>query len=133
VAAGYSKKPLPQKLGIGEGFRIAIINAPPGYGEKLGKLPLNVSVKNSAVQLDLIHFFAKSGNQLEEKFPELKKKLRQKGAIWISWPKKTSSETSDLDDHAVRKIGLDNGMVGVKVAAIDETWAGLKFVFRADP
>jgi hypothetical protein len=35
-----------------------------------------------------------------------------------------------LDESFVRKLGLENGLVDVKIAAIDETWSGLKFVFR---
>jgi hypothetical protein len=30
----------------------------------------------------------------------------------------------------VREIGLGNGLVDNKVAAIDDTWSGLRFVYR---
>lgn len=79
---------------------------------------------------DFIHFFTKSHQQLETEFPKLKSKISQNGILWISWPKRTSGEKTDLNDNVVRKVGLDNGMADVKVAAIDETWSGLKFVFR---
>jgi hypothetical protein len=132
VSAGYSKKSLIQKLGIREGFKIAIINAPVDYAKKLGKLPLDVVVRDTASEgkFDFIHFFTKNQNQLETEFPRFKNKISQNGMLWISWPKQTSREKSDLNDNVVRKIGLDNEMVDVKVAAIDETWSGLKFVFR---
>jgi hypothetical protein len=132
VSTGYSKKLLPQKLGIKEGFNIAIINAPPNYAKKLGKLPNNVSVKNTVSEggFDLVHFFTKSHYQLETEFPKLKSKISQNGMLWISWPKKTSGEKTDLNDNVVRKVGLENGLVDVKVAAINETWSGLKFVFK---
>ena len=129
---GYSKTPLMQKLGIKEGFKIAIINAPQDYAKKLGKLPENVSMKNAAEDggFDFVHFFTKSRNQLETEFPGLKNKISQNGMLWISWPKRASVEKTDLNDNIVRKVGLHNGMVDIKVAAIDETWSGLKFVFR---
>jgi len=131
---GYSKTPLLQKLGIKEGFKIAIINAPQDYTKKLGKLPENVSMKNTAGDggFDLVHFFTKSRNQLETEFPGLMNKISQNGMLWISWPKRASVEKTDLSDAIVRKVGLDNGMVDIKVAAIDETWSGLKFVFRIE-
>ena len=132
MSAGYSKKSLIQKLGIREGFKIAIINAPVDYAEKLGKLPRNVVVGDIASEgeFDYIHFFTKNRHQLETEFPKLKNKISENGMLWISWPKQTSGEKTDLEDNVVRKVGLDNGMVDVKVAAIDETWSGLKFVFR---
>jgi hypothetical protein len=50
--------------------------------------------------------------------------------VWVSWPKKSSGVSTDLDENIVREIGLQAGMVDVKVCAVDETWSGLKFVFR---
>ena len=44
----------------------------------------------------------------------------------------TLSETTQkvLDENKVRDLGLELGFVDVKVAAIDGTWSGLKFVRR---
>jgi hypothetical protein len=50
--------------------------------------------------------------------------------VWISWPKKSSGVATDLDENLVRDIGLKAGLVDVKVCAVDETWSGLKFVYR---
>jgi hypothetical protein len=50
--------------------------------------------------------------------------------LWVSWPKGSSDVTTDLTENAVREIGLANGLVDVKVCAVDETWSGLKFVRR---
>jgi hypothetical protein len=50
--------------------------------------------------------------------------------LWVSWPKKTSGVATDLTENDVRKIGLDGGMVDVKVCAVNDVWSGLKFVFR---
>ncbi|HKP97427.1 MAG TPA: DUF3052 domain-containing protein, partial [Fibrobacteria bacterium] len=35
-----------------------------------------------------------------------------------------------LGENRVREIGLAVGLVDVKVCAVDETWSGLKFVYR---
>jgi hypothetical protein len=37
---------------------------------------------------------------------------------------------TDSDESVVRKIGLDAGLVDVKVCAVTEVWSGLKFVRR---
>ncbi len=50
--------------------------------------------------------------------------------VWVCWPKKASRVETDLDENVVRELGLASGVVDVKVAAIDATWSGLKFVRR---
>ena len=67
---------------------------------------------------------------LEAEFPKLKAALTSDGMLWISWPKKSSKVATDLKEDIIREIGLTNGLVDVKVAAVDEVWSGLKFVYR---
>jgi hypothetical protein len=131
MAAGYSKSSLVHKLGIKDGFKVALVDAPENYAHILGKLPGNVQVSRSARrELDFIQFFCMSKQNLEEKFPSLKSALSPKGMLWISWPKGASAIETDLNENVVREIGLKHGLVDVKVCAVDETWSGLKFVFR---
>lgn len=130
--AGYSGKPLAVKLGIKSGFRVAVINAPEKYlSDTLGALPADVQVmQDLGDALDLIHFFTHESAELRDQFPRLKGQIKQTGGIWISWPKKSSKVPTDLDENIIREIGLDAGLVDVKVAAMDEVWSGLKFVIR---
>jgi len=129
--AGYSGTPLAKKLGIKEGFRVSLIGAPGGFLEELSDLPPRVNfVTSLAAQLDLILFFAKSQSDMTRNFPRLAAKLKPAGALWIAWPKKASGVATDLSDNSVRQIGLDAGLVDVKVCAVNEIWSGLKFVIR---
>jgi len=131
MSAGYSGKPLVQKLGIKDGCRIAVLGPPKDFWKTLGELPRGLVVsKQLRGPLDFIHYFTKSKADLEEKFSVLKKSLAPNGALWISWPKGASQVATDLNENIVREIGLKHGMVDVKVCAVDETWSGLKFVFR---
>lgn len=131
MPAGYSKRTLPEKLGIKPGSRILILNAPANYGDTLGQLPGDVIVRVRFNGLfDFIQFFTKQKAELEKQFPRLKKSLRQDGMVWISWPKKSSKVETALNENVVRDIGLKNGLVDVKVCAVDEIWSGLKFVYR---
>jgi hypothetical protein len=50
--------------------------------------------------------------------------------LWVSWPKKSSGVQTDLDENIIRAVGLEAGLVDVKVCAVDDVWSGLKFVFR---
>jgi len=120
-----------QKLGIKPEMRIAIVNAPRGYGRVLGKLPSRVTRKASAVgPLDFVQFFTTERRELERRFAALARALAPAGMLWISWPKKSSGVTTDLTEDVIRAIGLAHGLVDVKVAAVDEVWSGLKFVRR---
>ena len=129
--AGYSKTTLAQKLGIKSGQKIYLGNAPADYADTLGKLPeKTVFAKSLAGPCDFIQFFSQERSRLESEFPRLKKNLSKTGCLWISWPKGASKVKTDLNENLVRQIGLKNGLVDVKVCAVDEVWSGLKFVFR---
>jgi hypothetical protein len=131
--AGYSKTPLVQKLGIKSGFEIALLNAPEGYDDTLGPLPDGVIVHSTLeAPLDLIQFFSKEQAVLRAEFPVLKQSLKPDGALWISWPKKSAKVPTDLDENVLREIGLSQGLVDVKVCAVDEVWSALKFVYRTE-
>ena len=131
MAAGYSKRSLVEKLGIKSGFRVALIGAPGNYQSTLGKLPDGVKVQTKLTgSVDLIQFFCTEQRVLAAKFPALKSALSPSSTLWVSWPKGSSGVKTDLNENEVRKIGLDHGLVDVKVCAVDETWSGLKFVFR---
>ena len=129
--AGYSGTPLPKKLGLKEGQRIALINAPAGFEKSLGKLPLNSQVVNRlSSPLDLVMLFVSEEKKLAVQFPSVAGKLVSNGMIWVAWPKKSAGVATDLTFNCVQRIGLDAGLVDVKICAIDETWSGLKFVIR---
>ena len=127
----YSGTPLIKKLGIKEGFRVAFVHAPQGFDKELGPLPDNVrKIALPKQSMDFVLLFTKSAAALQREFPILAKTLLPNGMLWIAWPKKSSGVVSDLSDNNVRKIGLDAGLVDVKVCAVTEIWSGLKFVYR---
>ena len=131
MPAGYSKKSLPEKLGIKEGAKIAILHPPLNYDSTLGSLPKGVlALKKLKPKTDFIQFFALRRADLENNFSGLKTALAPDGMLWISWPKKASRIATDLDENLVREIGLKHGLVDIKVCAVDEIWSGLKFVYR---
>jgi len=129
--AGYSGTPLAKKLGIKEGSRIALINAPKNFESTLEQLPDGVEfVSRPAKTLDIILLFVLTERALARDFAKLAGRLTATGMIWIAWPKKSSGVSTDLSFERVQRIGLDSGLVDVKICAIDETWSGLKFVYR---
>ncbi len=129
--AGYSNKPLIKKLGIKEGSRLSIINPPAGFEDELGPLPHNaIQVGASAKNLDLILVFSKSEASLKKIFLKLARRLKPNGMLWVSWPKKSSGVATDLMFENVQRLGLNAGLVDVKICAVNEIWSALKFVYR---
>ena len=136
--AGYSKRTLVEKLGIKEGHQNLVINPPDDYKKILGNFPQALQFEKEYRDLefkdtyDFIQFFVTSQEALQEMFPTLKKHLSKTGMLWISWPKGAYCNFvgSDLNENIIRDIGLADGLVDIKVIAVDENWSGLKFVYR---
>ena len=131
MSAGYSGTPLPRKLGLRPGSRIAIVNGPDTFGKAIEPLPHGVTIlKRMAADVDTLIFFTDSETTLRDKFEKLVEAVKQDGMLWICWPKKASKVPTDLTEDRIRAIALEGGVVDVKVCAIDEVWSGLKLVRR---
>ena len=128
--AGYSGTPLPRKLGIKPGYAVALVGAPEGFERILGELPADVTLRRRAQgRCDLIVWFVGARRELEQRTARYGAKAGA-GGLWICWPKKASGVVSDLSERVVREAGLARGLVDYKVAAIDQTWSGLRFTRR---
>ena len=132
MSAGYSQTPLAKKLGIKEGFKIKVIDAPSYYFDLFEILPEVTLATEGATNLAFVHFFCTKKQALIDQFPKLKMLIAPDGMIWVSWPKKTSNVPTDVDGTLVRNVGLHNGLVDVKVCALDDIWSGHKFVYRKE-
>ncbi len=140
MPAGYSGTPLARKLGMKEGHRVLALGAPSGYEGLLDGLPENVSIRRSVSPegggsadgaeqaFDIVHVFSKEKAALSSLIPTLKAWIVPNGMIWVSWPKKASKVETDVTEDVVRRLALQNGLVDVKVCAVDEIWSGLKLV-----
>ena len=132
-AAGYSGTPLARKLGFKPGFAAAYVNAPAGFDALVGELPGDVRVrKQLRAPLDLIVCFVTARRELERRLPALRGALAPAGMLWVAWPKRASGVPTDMTEDVVREVALPTGLVDTKVAAIDETWSGLRLVIRKE-
>ena len=130
--AGYSGTPLPRKLGIKDEHLVFLDGKPADVDlEDVGGA---VIVHRLPRTMDLTLTFHTSYATLARRLPTLFERTTQAGMVWVCWPKRSAQKlqgiVSDLDDGRVRELGLTLGFVDVKVAAIDDTWSGLKFVRR---
>jgi hypothetical protein len=126
VDKDYSATPLPQKLGIKEGSRVALQGAPDGLDEALGIKP------RTRGRLDVILLFQTKEGELRRAFTPLARRLAPAGGLWVAWPKKAAAVDSDLSFEKVQRIGLGAGLVDNKSCSIDDTWQALRFVYRLE-
>jgi hypothetical protein len=123
MTAGYSGTPLPAKLGIRPGTRVLLDGLPDG-------VPLDGHRRPGREPYDVVLLFAPDAARLHTRWPALVPRLTTAGRLWVCWPKKSSGVATDLTENVVRDFGLAEGLVDVKVCAVDATWSGLAFVRR---
>lgn len=131
AGAGYSGKPLAEKLGIRPGNRLIVIDAPHGWVGSVLTVPYGVRVGGLRMRsADVILLFTLSRSTLEARRHGVLARLPATGSLWVAWPKRSGPISTDLTEDVVRAALLPAGVVDVKVAALDATWSGLKFVVR---
>jgi hypothetical protein len=126
----YKGTPLQTKLGLKPESAVALLGAPDGFDETLGKLPKGVTVRRQARgRVDMTLWFVRSRKDLEKRIEKIAAFIGE-GYLWIVWPKKASKIKTDLSQVVVRKVGLDSGLVDFKICSVDATWSGLCFTRR---
>ena len=128
--AGYSGTPLPKKLGIVEGSTLALLAAPDGV---VVGLPPRLTVKRHARgRADVVVAFFTEQRDFERRIGALGRMIFPAGGLWVAWPKKASGVATTMNENVVRAVALPLGLVDNKVCAIDETWSGLRVVWRRE-
>jgi hypothetical protein len=131
--AGYSGKPLAQKLAIKPGMTVVTINEPPNYRTLLDPAANDVNFASRIGNgCDFVHFFTTRRSELQKQLKRLRRKITDAGVVWVSWPKKSAGVQTDVTEDVIRAIALPLGFVDLKVCAIDETWSGLKLMIRRE-
>lgn len=132
MTAGYSGTPLPKKLGIKEEDSVALVGqVPAGFDRTLGRLPAGVDVRRQARgRFDVIVCFVTRRAEITRRLAALGRALDPAGGLWFAWPKRASKVPTDVTEDVVRELALAHGLVDNKVCAIDETWSGLRIVYR---
>jgi hypothetical protein len=129
--AGYSGTPLPRKIGAKPGDRALVVGAPPD-APRLFDEGVRVLRRAGVAPLDVIVVFTTARADLERRLPALRARLQSAGMLWVAWPKRASGVATDLTEDVVRDVALPTGLVDTKVAAVDDTWSGLRLVIRKE-
>ena len=128
----YSATPLGRKLGFRQDMRVLIDGAPDGIRHAIERSIDEKPAWRFAPEAGLAaaHLFVTHRVMLEHKLAALRTLIEPAGFVWVSWPKRSSGQPTDITEDVIRDIALPLGFVDVKVCAIDETWSGLKLVIR---
>jgi hypothetical protein len=130
----YSGTPLWKKLGIREGARIRVLDAPSALDTELtaiAPLPDGVSfLSRTGRDLDVILAFVTRASTLRRRIEPLARAIAPAGRLWIAWPKRAARTDTDVDFDLVQRAGLETGLVDNKSASITEVFQGLQFVRR---
>jgi hypothetical protein len=127
----YSGTPLPKKLGIKEGSRVAIAGAPEGFASTLQPMPGGVEIVSQLRgRLDVVVLFATRLAALQRRFGAAKRSLEFDGGLWVCWPKKASKVETDLTFDVVQGMGLGAGLVDNKIVSVTDVYQAMRFVYR---
>ena len=121
--------PLSTKLGIKDGFKVALLGSPKGFATNLQPLPARVTFTARPDAADLYLCFARTARELQAHLMAVTAAATRQ-TMWLVWPKKASKVKSELDGNGVRLTGLGAGWVDFKVCSVDDTWSGLAFKRR---
>ena len=118
---------------------VGLVDAPEQFEETLGDLPAGAALRRQPdTRCDLLLWFATSRADVEQRIEQMAA-LAGAGGLWIIWPKQAAGPAGragpavagDLTERTVRSVGLAAGLADYKIAAVDATWAGLRFPRRA--
>jgi hypothetical protein len=110
-----------------------VLGGPEQLDDLLGELPDGLRiVRRLGDGLDAVWIFAVERRELERRLPDAIGRLADDGTLWISWPKRSSGVSTDITENVLREVILPTGWVDIKVAAVDETWSGLRFALRRE-
>lgn len=134
--AGYSGTPLPRKLGLKDGQRVAFVGLPEALGldRACGFAAVSVARdwREVGEGVDVVHLFTTRAAEVAEALPALRRRIVPDGMIWVSWPKKSAKVATDVTEDTIRNVALAGDLVDVKVCAVDAVWSGLKLVIRKE-
>ena len=133
MAAGYSGKQLAKKLSLRDGQRVWFDGMPEHVIDEIDEYALELTFVAAPEDApDAAHIFVTDRAEMAEKLTVLRESMAKDGHVWVSWPKQTSGNETDLTEDTIREVALPMGLVDTKVCAVDDTWSALKLVIRKD-
>jgi hypothetical protein len=145
----YGSRTVAQKLGIKQGYRVAVIDAPRDYAAAIGELPPDVELVENPESVQDLHdvtlWFVRDPREYHAKLRGIRA-ITGRTKLWVVWRKASAdktgasadktrasadkTKTSGLTDNLVRKAGIEAGLVDYKICAVNEQWSAMAFARR---
>jgi CheY-like chemotaxis protein len=123
----YASRTAAQKLGIREGSKVALLDAPRDYSKVLGEMPAGVIFEeNGGRDCAVTLWFVHDGDDYRSALPRMKS-AAARGKFWVLWRKQKGRAISAVNETLIRENALDFGLVDYKVCSVDATWSALLF------
>ena len=126
----YSGTPLPKKLGIKAGSRLALVGAPEGFERTLGDCPPASPSSPAPPAASTSWSCSRLARRRSPAVSAARPRAGLDGGLWVAWPKKASKVATDLTFDVVQRMGLEAGLVDNKSASIDDVFQAMRFVYR---
>ena len=114
---------LAKKLKLKPGARAAVVGAPEGYLERLGR-PAGTTVGTVLDgPLDWIQVFVADSAELAAVVPGITKAVAPDGLVWISYPKGSSKRQTDLTRDRGWEPLEGSDLMWLSLVSVDDTWS----------
>jgi protease I len=119
-----TEKTVAEKARIKPGTTVAVLNRVPGVVESL-KLPGDVTfVRPDKAQL--VFLFARTRAELEARMPKAVTGLAPGAAIWIFYPKGSTSAGLDVNRDVIWALAETLGLGPLGLVSVDDTWTAFR-------
>ena len=71
--------------------------------------------------------FVRDSADLRKLNKSVLQRVKPDGVLWVCYPKGGAKASTDLNRDVLWKAMEKNGLVGVTLVAIDETWTAMRF------
>lgn len=128
--------PMAKKLRLVPEHRVAVLNAPDGYVDRLRPGPFAITTElQQSEPYDVVLLFVKDVDELRRLGPTAIRAAKAGGLLWITYPK--GGKTRDATDlpatpwwvrrDVLGEITSEKGLKPVAFVAIDDNWTALRF------
>jgi hypothetical protein len=120
-----------KKLQLKPGMRVAVINAPEGYLERITPLPEGATVVDQG-PADWVQVFMRNKAEVDALAPRGIEAVKREGVLWLCYPKGGTKAKTDINRDKGWDVVTMSGWGPVASAAIDEEWTALRFRPESD-
>lgn len=120
----YGARTTAQKLGIGDGMRVRLIDPPAQLIKVLGELPRDVEFDETAA-CPITLWFVREPASFQ--FDLMQHRVfAKRSKLWIIWKKGDRL----FNGNTARETALAMGLVDYKICSLDSTWSGMLFAVK---